>query len=46
LKNTFGLETYDELVYLRAKLSVARFFPDASQLINFIANIFVQRLAE
>ncbi len=35
----------DELVFLRAKLSIARFFPDAQQLLNFIGETFASRIA-
>ena len=34
----------DELVFLRAKLSIARFFPDAQQLLNFIGETFASRI--
>jgi hypothetical protein len=37
--------TADELIFLRAKLSIARFFPDAQQLLNFIAETFSQRIS-
>lgn len=36
----------DELVFVRAKLSIARFFPDAQQLIGFIANEFIKRVTD
>ena len=35
-----------DLVYLRAKLSVARFFPDANELITMLATIFTQRISD
>lgn len=44
LSKAFGLTTRDDLVYLRAKMGVARFFPDAQQIIGFIGNTFVQRI--
>ena len=44
LSGAFNLTNKDDLVFLRAKMSVARFFPDAQQIINFIANTFVQRI--
>jgi len=34
----------DDLVFLRAKLSVARFFPDAQNLLNFIGETFASRI--
>ena len=35
----------DELVLLRAKISIARFFPkDMQQLLNFIAETFASRI--
>lgn len=36
----------DDLVFLRAKLSIARFFPDAQDLINFIAETFTNRISD
>jgi hypothetical protein len=36
----------DELVFTRAKLSIARFFPDSQQLIGFIANEFIKRVLD
>ena len=45
LENTFGPMDADALLLLRAKISIARFFPNESQkLIDFIANTFTQRL--
>lgn len=44
LTEAFGLTSRDDLVFLRAKMGVARFFPDAQQVIGFIANTFVQRI--
>ena len=45
LKKYFG-ETlsHEDLILVRAKLSVARYFKDSDNYINFIANTFVQRL--
>jgi hypothetical protein len=40
----FGDMTADDLLFLRAKLSIARFFPDSQTLINFIANTFTKRI--
>ena len=34
----------DELVFLRAKLAIARFFPDAQELLNFIGETFASRI--
>jgi len=34
----------DQIIFLRTKLAVARFFPDANQLIQFIADSFSQRV--
>lgn len=44
LKQTFGEMTEDQMIFLRTKLAVARFFPDANQLIQFIADTFSQRI--
>jgi hypothetical protein len=44
--NKFGEMTEDELVFLRAKLSIARFFSDSQELLNFIADVFTQRVAD
>lgn len=44
LSAAFGLTEKDDLVFLRAKMWVARFFPDAQQIINFVGNTFVQRV--
>lgn len=44
LKQTFGQMTDDQILFLRTKLAVARFFPDANQLIQFIADTFSQRV--
>ncbi len=44
LKAKFGEMSYDELVFLRAKLAIARFFPDAQELLNFIAETFSSRI--
>lgn len=40
----FGAMSEDELVFLRAKLSIARFFPDAQELLNFIGETFANRI--
>ncbi|MEI6774622.1 MAG: hypothetical protein WCL18_07745 [bacterium] len=40
----FGAMSTDELVFLRAKLSIARFFPDAQELLNFIGETFANRI--
>ncbi|MDD3262859.1 MAG: hypothetical protein PHR61_03350 [Candidatus Absconditabacteria bacterium] len=41
----FGQNVSDEdLILIRSKLAVARYFPDANNYINFIANIFIQRI--
>jgi len=42
----FGELSYDELVFLRAKLAIARFFSDAQELVNFIAEVFTQRVSD
>lgn len=42
----FGAMSADELVFLRAKLSIARFFPDAQELLNFIAETFTSRVTD
>ncbi len=44
LKAKFGEMSEDDLVFLRAKLSVARFFDDAQTLVNFIGEIFTSRV--
>jgi hypothetical protein len=44
LISAFGEMNRDQLVYLRAKLAVARFFPDAQELISFIGNVLAQRI--
>ena len=44
LSAAFGLTNRDDLVYMRAKMGVARFFPDAQQIIGFVWNTFVQRI--
>jgi len=36
----------DELIFLRAKLSIARFFPDAQELLNFITETFTNRVSD
>lgn len=47
LRNSWlpNIDTFDDLVFLRAKMGVARFFPDGNDIINFIWNVFVQRIA-
>jgi len=40
----FGNMSADELVFLRAKLAIARFFPDAQELLNFIGETFTSRI--
>ncbi|MEI7562713.1 MAG: hypothetical protein WCJ39_03180 [bacterium] len=45
LEASFGQLSTDDLVLLRAKLSIARFFPDAQQLLNFISDTFLKRIA-
>jgi len=41
----FGQMTADELVFLRAKISIARFFPqEMQQLLNFIGETFASRI--
>ena len=44
LEASFGQLSADDLILLRAKLSIARFFPDAQQLLTFIATTFTQRI--
>lgn len=44
LSEAFWLTNRDDLVFMRAKMWVARFFPDAQQIIGFIGNTFVQRI--
>ena len=44
LKAKFGNMSEDELIFLRAKLSIARFFPDAQELLNFIWEVFTSRI--
>lgn len=43
-KNAFGDISKDDLILLRWKLSVARFFPDSQELIEFIGNMFTKRM--
>ena len=40
----FWAMSEDELVFLRAKLAIARFFPDAQELLNFIGETFASRI--
>ncbi len=44
LKKAFGITSDDDILLTKAKLSVARFFPDAQKYIQFIADTFVQRI--
>jgi len=44
IKQYFGEMSDDQIIFLRTKMAVARFFPDANQLIQFIAEIFSQRI--
>lgn len=44
LSQAFWLTNRDDLVFMRAKMGVARFFPDAQQIISFVGNTFVQRI--
>ncbi len=41
----FGAMSADELVFLRAKLAIARFFPDAQELVTFIGETFANRIS-
>ena len=45
LEKVFGQMSPDDLILLRAKLSIPRFFPESQQLVTFIADTFTQRLA-
>jgi hypothetical protein len=45
LSRAFNISSIDELVFLRAKMGVARFFPDGQEIINFIASVFMNRLS-
>lgn len=45
LQAKFGTMSEDELVLLRAKIAIARFFPDAQELLNFIGETFASRIA-
>jgi len=45
LIRAFGEMSEDELVFVRAKLAIARFFADAQELVNFIAESFTERMA-
>ena len=46
IKSFFGANlTADELLLLRAKLSIARYFPDVNEMVNWIWKIFNQRMA-
>ncbi|HCY21351.1 TPA: hypothetical protein DIC40_05925 [Patescibacteria group bacterium] len=45
MKESFGQTlSQEDLIFTRAKLSVARYFQDANNYINFIANMFVERI--
>lgn len=46
LVNKFGPMTEDELVFLRSKLAIARFFSDSQELLNFIGEVFTQRVGD
>lgn len=46
IRESFGNLSEDEMLFLRAKLAVARFFPDANQLVQFIADVFSQRIID
>jgi hypothetical protein len=46
LQATFGTMDADALVLLRAKLAIARFFPESQQLVTFIADTFTKRLSD
>lgn len=46
LQTTFGTMDADALILLRAKLAIARFFPESQQLVTFIADTFTQRLSD
>lgn len=46
IEQWFGELNEDEMLFLRAKLAVARFFPDANQLVQFIADVFSQRIID
>ena len=47
LRTYFGQNISDEdLILTRAKLAVARYFPDSANYINFIGNVFVQRIMD
>jgi len=42
--SAFGEKSADDLVYLRAQLSIARFFPQEPQLTNFVGTMFSNRM--
>lgn len=44
LQQYFGQMDDDQLIFTRTKLAVARFFPDVNELVQFIAEIFSQRM--
>jgi len=45
IKKAFGASlNEDQLLFIRAQLSIARFFPNSQQLMGFIANTFAQRV--
>lgn len=46
LVNKFGPMSEDELVFLRSKLAIARFFSDSQELLNFIGEVFTQRVGD
>lgn len=39
-----GITSADDMILTRAKLAIARYFPDANTYINFIATTFIQRI--
>ena len=45
LVNTFGPMSADDLILIRAKIAIARFFPEAQELLTFIADTFTQRVS-
>ena len=46
LQARFWITTEDELVFLRAKLAIARFFSDSQDLVTFIGETFTKRVAD
>ncbi|MEI8091070.1 MAG: hypothetical protein WCG98_02205 [bacterium] len=45
LVNTFGPMSADDLILIRAKIAIARFFPESQELLTFIADTFTQRVS-